>query len=119
VRIFSVDPVKVREALRALVESRYRPDPRLLAAILFGSFARGDATPGSDIDLLLVLESDPRLPRDRIPDFLPTGLPAGVDVIPLTRSELYERLAAGDAFLARVLSEGEVLFDREGVLPTR
>jgi predicted nucleotidyltransferase len=40
--------------LRSRFESLY--GPRLVRLVLFGSQARGDAEPGSDIDVLVVLE---------------------------------------------------------------
>ena len=48
----SVSPL-VEEAVEAIL-NRLHPKPRLI--VLFGSEARGEATPDSDIDLLLLLE---------------------------------------------------------------
>lgn len=112
VRVFSLDRRRVREALRELVERRYRPDPNVVAVYLFGSFVRGDAVPGSDVDLLVVLARDPRPPRDRVPDYLPDGFPVGVDVVPWTLAELRERLAGGDRLARAIVTEGEALLDR-------
>ncbi len=42
--------------LRASLESLY--GERLERVVLFGSHARGDATPESDVDVLVVLEGD-------------------------------------------------------------
>jgi len=112
VNVFSLNRAGIREALHDVVETRYRPDPNVLAVYLFGSFARGTAVPGSDVDLLIVLDTDERPPRDRIPDYLPDAFPVGVDVIPWTRSELAARLAQGDRLARTVLTEGEILLDR-------
>jgi predicted nucleotidyltransferase len=50
-------PDKLKETLRWVTESlREIYGPRLKRLVLFGSQARGDATPGSDVDLLVVLE---------------------------------------------------------------
>jgi predicted nucleotidyltransferase len=112
VKIFSLDPAAIREALRRHIDQRYRPDPNIVAVHLFGSFARGRAVPGSDVDLLVILERDPRPPRDRIPDHLPGGFPVGVDVVVWTRAEMEERLARHDRLARTILAEGELLFDR-------
>ena len=45
-------------ALRSRFEALY--GPRLVRLVLFGSHARGDAEPGSDIDVLVVLEGQVR-----------------------------------------------------------
>ena len=115
VRVFSVDTERIRGDLGRTVETRYLPDANVLAVVLFGSFARGDAVPGSDIDLLVVLERDARKCRDRIPDYLPHEFSVGVDVIPWTRAELEDRVARGDRFALAILKEGEVLLDRDDV----
>ena len=112
VKIFSLDRAAIREALERHIDTRYRPDPNVVAVHLFGSFARGRAVPGSDVDLLVVLERDPRPPRDRIPDHLPGGFPVGVDVIVWTQAEMEERLARHDRLARTILTEGEALFDR-------
>jgi hypothetical protein len=55
-----------REAIAPLLvvyleEAREEWGERLVAAVVYGSYARGQATPSSDIDLLLVVEG---LPHD-------------------------------------------------------
>ena len=58
-------PDVVREVRRRL-EALY--GPRLCDVILYGSYARGEADEGSDIDLLVVLEDfeDPRAELQRM-----------------------------------------------------
>jgi len=47
---------RVLQELRTELESIY--GPRLASVILFGSQARGDAAPASDIDVLVVLDGN-------------------------------------------------------------
>ena len=112
VKVFSLDRPRIRRALEQLIRERYQPDPNVAAVYLFGSFARGNAVPGSDIDLLVVLRDDPRPPRERIVDYLPERFPVGVDIVPWTEAELNERLARGDRMAHTILTEGEALLDR-------
>jgi predicted nucleotidyltransferase len=112
VKVFSLDRPRIRRALEQLIRERYRPDPNVAAVYLFGSFARGNAIPGSDLDLLVVLRDDSRPPRERIVDYLPERFPVGVDVVPWTEAELDERLARGDRMAHTILAEGEALLDR-------
>jgi predicted nucleotidyltransferase len=48
------------DLLRGLREA-LRTEPRVVAALLFGSTARGDDTPSSDVDLVVALDGDPTL----------------------------------------------------------
>ncbi len=48
--------LEIVAALRTKLEGLY--GPRLVSLVLFGSYARGDAEPGSDIDLLVVLRGN-------------------------------------------------------------
>ena|SRR5215212_7271401 len=50
----SVNLAQILAELRHRLEQLY--GPRLVKLVLFGSQARGDAEPGSDIDVLVVLE---------------------------------------------------------------
>ncbi len=81
--------------------------------VLFGSHAWGSPGSGSDVDLLVIMESDERPARraarvSRVcrPRLLP------MDIIVKTPDEVQERLDVGDPFLRRILREGKVLYER-------
>jgi len=112
VRIRYLDREAVREALAEYVGELAAGHPELVRVILFGSFAGGDAVPSSDVDLLLVLE-DSELPfLDRVPSFLPSRFPVGVDVFPYTREEIEKMLGEGNRFIASALEKGVELYRR-------
>jgi len=82
---------------------------------LFGSHARGDARPDSDVDLCLVaegaegqIESAQRL-RSSICDIRPK--PA-FTLIPIAPGRLEEKKAIGDYFYATVLKEGRLIAEK-------
>ena len=94
----------VERALRGLLAQAER-DPDVLAVILFGSQARGDAGQGSDVDVCVVLEA---------------GVPSGIDA----SHKRLDYLTARDLDMkifqqlplyirSRVLKEGRVLFVRD------
>lgn len=79
---------------------------------MFGSFARGDTHEGSDLDLIVIKETDERF-VDRIGRVRDACQDIGVDVQPLvyTQAELDDLLARGSAFLETALEEGVVAYE--------
>ena len=84
---------ELRHAVSALVAQR----AGVREAWLFGSLARGTATPRSDADLMIVVDQDARRPMDRIPEFLLLleGLGRPTDVLVLTAAEWMAREGTG------------------------
>jgi uncharacterized protein len=85
-----------------------------VSIILFGSNARGDARPGSDVDLLIVTEPDQ---ADRVQDVLVGAIPElqhrfGLHISPyaLPRERVQERYRDGDPLMQNVHSEGRTLY---------
>jgi len=81
--------------------------------ILFGSHARGEGTPESDIDLLIVAPSD--LPRwKRTPPIyrLLAGLGVPKDIVWWTPEEIARWRGVRSHFINTVLREGKVLYER-------
>lgn len=77
--------------------------------VLFGSFARGDPTPRSDIDLLVVLPDEERLEEaSRRRGQLVAGLFPAVDLVLTTPRELADARGERAAFLRSVLEHGIV-----------
>ncbi|MGH7388923.1 MAG: type VII toxin-antitoxin system MntA family adenylyltransferase antitoxin [Candidatus Rokuibacteriota bacterium] len=87
------------------VIGRAAGDPDVLAVIVFGSRARGDASPRSDLDVCLVLGAgsmgDVALGRKRL-DYLAEG---DVDLVVFQQLPLAVR--------SRILKEGAVVFVRD------
>lgn len=77
--------------------------------ILFGSQARGDAAPESDIDLIVLKETERRF-LDRLQDALEAMEPdRAVDVLVYTPEEFQAVQERGNPFLERALREGTEL----------
>ncbi len=81
-----------------------RPEVRRI--LWFGSWVNGIPAPGSDVDLCLVLTGSDLLSRDRIPRYLPTGFPVGIDLFVYTEAEL-DRLKENHASWYRCIMSGK------------
>lgn len=88
----------------------------LVAIVLHGSWARGDATAESDVDVLIVVDSSVRLSRAlyRVWDAEPVswdGRPVDAHFVPTPDDDALSGL------WAEVAINGRVLFDRDGRVP--
>jgi len=100
------------QTIRSMVKEiarRYNPEQ----IILFGSYAYGNPTPFSDVDLLVVMDT----PNGE----LQTGLEIAnslpprkfrVDVLARSRNTIEKRKKLGDWFLIDITEKGKVLYER-------
>lgn len=114
VRVTWLDREGTIARLRAAVAAVAEKHPELERAILFGSLARGDAVPGSDADILIVLTDSPLPFLERMTVYTPVGCGIGVDVFPYTRAELARMAEDGNAFAREAHATGIVLYERPG-----
>jgi predicted nucleotidyltransferase len=102
------------EAIQAVVDFIAQTfDPAKI--ILFGSYAYGEPKPWSDVDLLVVKETDN--PKQVQMDInLSFQHPFGMDILVRTPKELEHRIPLGDYFLRDIVSQGRVLYERSNNL---
>lgn len=103
------DPESVREAARRFAEREALARPGLVRLGIFGSYARGDAGVGSDLDFVAVIETsdEPFIGRGTAFDLL--GLPVPAEILVYTRDEWEKLLASGSRF-SRVMRTEAVWF---------
>jgi predicted nucleotidyltransferase len=87
--------------------------PEIEEIWLFGSLARGDAVPGSDADLLIVLRPSPLSFLARSAHYQPDFCGVGVDTLAYTRAELVTMQSENNPFLCQVQSEWLLLYPAE------
>lgn len=114
VRIFRLDQESVVTGLRARARALLAARPDALEVWLFGSLARGEARPGSDADVFVVLRDGAPPFLDRLPELarLMGGSGVGCDVIAYTQAEVERGRVAGERFLRTVFAEGLLLARR-------
>jgi predicted nucleotidyltransferase len=96
------------EAVKKLAKE-YRPEK----IILYGSYAYGHPTPESDIDLLIVRDTDKKR-VDRFVDvsriLYQPNRPVTISPMVYTPQEIEERLSLGDGFIQDILRRGCILY---------
>lgn len=81
--------------------------------ILFGSYAYGNPTPDSDVDLLVVMKTDASS-RDRswAVSRLMIPRPFAVDILVRTPKEIRQERTKGNFFVEEIYSQGIILYER-------
>jgi predicted nucleotidyltransferase len=84
-----------------------------LKIILFGSQAYGLSNQDSDVDILIVMESNER-PTERATRVsrLLRPRPFPMDILVRTPEEIHRRLTIGDHFIEDILRQGKILYER-------
>ncbi len=81
--------------------------------ILFGSYARGEVTDDSDVDLLVIGSFEGRSVDKSVEIRLKLRPGFPVDLIVRTPEKLRQRLEMGDGFMQEILEEGKVLYEAD------
>jgi uncharacterized protein len=100
-------PKNVREAV-----NRIRQVAQPSKVILFGSYARGEATADSDLDLMVILPGKPDKVAEMIRLRQAVGaVGIGVDVLVFSEQEAERRSQVPGTVLYWAVKEGKVLYD--------
>jgi len=99
---------RITQVVSALKE--YEPE----RIILFGSQARGNVDQYSDLDVIIIKETDERF-LDRLKTIYELVQPRfAMDVLVYTPQEFTEMQKRGNSFIEMVLKEGIVVYERPG-----
>ena len=96
----------VRELISRIAD-QFRPK----RIILFGSYAYGKPRPESDVDLLVVMDTQLRETQQALEIRQHINPLFGVDILVYTPSRLEQRLKLGDWFLKEITEKGLVVYE--------
>lgn len=81
--------------------------------ILFGSYAYGMPTPDSDVDLLVIMDTNgTQTERYMVVSRLIYPRPFPVDILVKRPDEIQHALESGDFFIEEIVTKGQTLYER-------
>ena len=95
------------EALSQQIAEQFHPE----RIILFGSYAYGEPTPDSDVDLLVVMPFEGHSPRKAAEIRFQVRPQFPLDLLVRPPELLRQRLELGDFFMKEIVDEGKVLYE--------
>ncbi len=95
------------EALSQQIAEQFTPNK----IILFGSYAQGEPTKDSDVDLRVILPFEGYPFRQASVILGATDPDFAVDLLVRTPAQLQQRLTQGDGFMQDILATGRVLYE--------
>lgn len=107
--IKSANRDQITRAVTAYVARLRAAHPEVERAIWFGSWVNGLPTPGSDVDLCLVVSGSDQSPHERISAYLPVGFPVGIDLFVYTPAELDHLRDTSPGWYEAIMSGQEVM----------
>jgi len=113
--VFKLDYDLVLKEAREYAEDLVRRGLAELV-VLIGSLARGDYSPFSDIDLLIVTKEGPKNPLERISAYINPRLSRDVEPNVLTVEEFFEMARERRKLLEEALFKGVFLAGSKGLL---
>lgn len=102
----------VRETLDSAIDQivqKFAPEK----VILFGSYAWGEPGPESDVDLLIIKETNDTRALARAIDHELFDRRFPIDILVYKPDRIALRLEIGDSFVRKVMQHGKVLYDRQ------
>jgi predicted nucleotidyltransferase len=102
--------VKVSEIRRfvSAIAREFKPE----RVVLFGSYARGEATEDSDVDLLVVMQHDGDAVEQALEIRRRIDRAFPLDLIVKGPQETRKRLRQNDAFVSSIFEAGKILYER-------
>jgi predicted nucleotidyltransferase len=100
---------KITAQIVSTLRTHYAPE----RVILFGSHAHGVAQADSDLDLLIIKQTDERFIDRWVAVRRILSDPSrkfAIETLVLTPKEVSERVARGDQFVADIIENGQVLY---------
>ena len=99
---------QIREFCQEVVD-KFHPEK----IVLFGSYAYGEPSQDSDVDLLVILSFEGRAVQQAVKILLAIDHHFPLDLIVRTPQTIEQRLEMGDFFIRDIMQKGHVLYESD------
>ena len=106
--IRSIDRAATERAVAAYAARVRAENPEVEQIYWFGSWVTGMPTPGSDVDIGIVVSRSDKPRIERAPDYLPVGFPVGIDLFVYTRPEFARLMDESPSWYATIVGGREL-----------
>lgn len=103
-------PMAAIEDVVGQIAARFQPRQ----IILFGSYAAGQPRPDSDVDLMVVMDTQLSGAQQVVKILTSINYRFGLDLLVYTPERLAQRVALGDPFVNEILQLGRVMYESTG-----
>lgn len=100
-------PMRDIQAFAERVAAEFHPQ----RIILFGSYSRGEATPDSDVDMLVIMPFRGKENLQATKIRLRVHAPFPMDMLCCRPGTVRKRLAMGDPFIREIVEHGRALYE--------
>lgn len=113
---YAVSKKKAERLIRQYI-NKIRRDVGLELAIVFGSYAKGNYSWGSDIDILLIAKNIPKRLIDRQQILIYPNIPIQIQPFAYTPQEFRKMLKEKHPLLIEALKSGEIVYSKLRKIP--
>jgi len=108
-----LEPIDIKTCVEVLLQSLKPEESKIEKIILFGSAARGDVRGLSDLDVVIIEETNEPFLRRLERYYQQIRIPCGLDLLVYTNEEFERMKTRGNPFIRRVISEGKTLYEKK------
>ncbi|MBI2598423.1 MAG: nucleotidyltransferase domain-containing protein [Candidatus Diapherotrites archaeon] len=109
----------LENTIQIIQKNRILQSPRILAILVYGSFARKDTSGKSDIDLLIIAEKEDMELDEKFRKIIGEQIKMPISIAWMTPTEIAKRIKQKDKFVQNVLTEGRPLKGGEWIARTK
>ena len=101
-----VDPDDIQAVIDQIVR-QFQP----IKVVLFGSYAYGNPSQDSDVDLLVVMKYEGRSALKSVEILNTTNPGFAIDLLVRSPEQVNQRLKLGDFFMKEIIEKGKILYE--------